>query len=166
MAVSFVEALREALPAPVSVVLDRRRDALDIAAEAGSPEQAVAGAARRNGLRWRRIGTRFVLYPEADVWERPVSGIEISDVERADAAAAYTAEVARLVPGLERLVGGVVRGDPRAPVYSDRVSLSPQATVLEHLVELLGDDPDLVFTIEPADDGRLVLHFEHAGGHS
>jgi hypothetical protein len=67
------------------------------------------------------------------------------------------------VPELERLVGGVVRGDPDAPVHADRVSLSPGATVLEHLVELLGDDPDLVFTVEPTEDGRLVLHFEYTG---
>jgi hypothetical protein len=151
------------LPAPVNVVLDRV-DAPALPAAGRGPETAIADVARANGLRVRTIGTHFVLYPNDDVWERPVSGIDISNVERAAAAAAYTADVARRVPGLERLVGGVVRGDPEAPVYSDRVSLSPEATILEHLVELLADDPDLVFTVEPADDGRLVLHFERAGG--
>jgi hypothetical protein len=159
--VSSVESLREALPTPVSVILDRRADVLDVPAVKGEPEAAVAKAARRNGLRWRKIGTRFVLYPADDVWERRVTGVDIDGIARADAAGAYTSEVARRVPELEHLVGGVVRGDPGAPVHADRVSLSPEATVLEHLVELLGDDPDLVFTVEPAEDGRLVLHFEH-----
>jgi hypothetical protein len=160
---SSIESLREALPTPVSVILDRPADVLDVPALKGEPEAAVAGAARRNGLRWRTIGTRFVLYPDADVWERRVTGVDIAGIARADAAGAYTAEVARRVPKLERLVGGVVRGNPDAPVHADRVSLSPEATVLEHLVELLGDDPDLVFTVEPTEDGRLVLHFEHTG---
>jgi hypothetical protein len=162
-AASPIQSLRDVLPTPVNVVLDRRPDALELPAAEGEPEAAVADAAQRNGLRWRKIGSRFVLYPTDDVWERRVSGVDLAGVERAAAADAYTAEVGRQVPELRRLVGGVVRGDPAAPVYTDRVSLSPEATVLEHLVELLGDAPNLVFTIEPAEDGRLVLHFERSG---
>jgi hypothetical protein len=164
MTVSYNDALRNALPVPVSVILDRQPESLDLPADQGDRQSTVDEFARRAGLRWRAIGTHVVLYPDDDVWERRVSGIAVADARRADAAAAYTADVARRVPGLERLVGGVVRGDPDAPVYADRVTLSPEAAVLEHLVQLLGDDPDLVFTIEPAADGRLVLHFERARG--
>lgn len=156
-----IESLRAALPTPVNVVLDHERDALEVPSGPSEPEAAVADAARRNGLRWRKIGSRFVLYPDDDVWERPVSGVHLAGVGRAAAADAYTAEVRRHVPELGGFVGGVVRGDPDAAIYTEPVSLSPDATILKHLVELLGDDPDLVFTVEPASEGRLVLHFEH-----
>jgi hypothetical protein len=115
-----------------------------------------------DGFRRAWIRDREVLYPDDAAWEARVTGIQIERVPRYEAAESYTEEARRQVPDLARLLIGALKGDPRSPVYSDPVSLSSEASVLEHLVELLGDDPELVFVIEPGGEDRLLLHFERA----
>lgn len=113
------------------------------------------------GYRLETIGGRRVLRPSDTVWDETVTGVEIVDVPRADVAHAYALEARRQVRELDvaGFAGGVVRGDPRDPMFTALVTLSREARVVEHLVELLGQDDDLVFTVEPASSG-LLLSFE------
>jgi hypothetical protein len=113
------------------------------------------------GYRLEAIGGRRTLRPNDTVWDKTVTGVEIVDVPRADAAHAYALEARQQVRELDEagFAGGVVRGDPREPMFTDLVTLSREARVVEHLVELLGQDADLVFTVEPASLG-LLLSFE------
>ena len=47
----------------------------------------------------------------------------------------------------QELIGAPFRGSTGARIHSDRVTLAPSATVIEHLAQLLGDDRTLVFSI-------------------
>jgi hypothetical protein len=120
-----------------------------------TPLNVVVSAA----VRRRSIHGRDVLYPDDPAWEASVTGVRIQAMPRWDAADAYTRTAAAQVPALDRLAVAPRLGDPRSPVYADPVSLSEEATVLEHLVELLGDDRDLAFVVEPGGEDRLLLHF-------
>jgi len=57
-------------------------------------------------------------------------------------------------------VSSFLKGNLHAPIYSEPVSLQFKASIIEHLVELLGTDDQLAFTVEWASSDRRVLHFE------
>jgi hypothetical protein len=157
----FVRGLRGAGGVPVNFI--RADEEVEIGARPGGVgvdealDWLVAQTAR---YRWDEIGGRYVLYPADDVWQSVVSGIEIKDVPRLDAASLYTDAARAQVAALADLAGPVMKGDPRSHVFTDPVSLRPSATVLEHFVELLGDDERLAFTVERSLSGVRVMHFE------
>jgi hypothetical protein len=76
-----------------------------------------------------------------------------------EAATQFVTQVRARVPELADLSEPPMLGDPRSPVYAQPVSLSPDGSILQHLVALLEPDPRIVFTIERTLFGDRVLHF-------
>lgn len=112
---------------------------------------------------WRLIDQRFVLYPSNPIWRRPITGVKIRNTPRLEATDQYIALVKQQVPQLNKLIEPVQKGDPEARAYVELVTLSHEAPLLEHLVELLGDYRQLVFTVQPIHSGQHLLVYDVAG---
>lgn len=143
-----VSAIESDEPVDVEIAARDVREALD------------ALCTQAESYRWRTVMGRYVLFPADSVWESEISGVAIADVPRLDAATRYVIAVRSQISALEDLVEPPIKGDPRAPVYTEPVTLSRESSILAHLVELLGTNEQLAFTVERARSGKRVLHFE------
>ena len=76
------------------------------------------------------------------------------------AAAAYVELLRGDFPDLADLAPPLLKGDPRAPIYSEVVDVPENPTVLQGLVALLGGTLEFNFSIVHFDPGRRVLYFE------
>jgi hypothetical protein len=96
-----------------------------------------------------RIQSRFVLVPVSfEVFAcRVIDGVEIRDTPRAEAIVSYL-EYLRCASSREIDIGAVLKGNFISPVFEDRVTLSKQAQLVQHLCELLGSDRELGFVID------------------
>lgn len=106
------------------------------------------------------VDKRLVLYPKSPKYKLVVKGVAITNIERLEAAYRYTAQLNQQIPEFKELVGPQVLGNPRHFVFTDRVSLSKEGTVLEHLVQLLGQNESVVFSVIKAKSGVPMLTFE------
>jgi hypothetical protein len=156
-----IRQLRDTLRVPVSFIQSDEQVETNWTTTGQEAATTLITSVTQTGLyRWRMIMGRSVLYPVDPVWDHKIMGIAITGVPRLDGAMQYTTAVRSRIPALDDLGGPPMKGDPRSPVYEAPVSLSPEASLIEHLVELLGTNKHLVFTIERGPSGRRVLHFQ------
>jgi hypothetical protein len=96
-----------------------------------------------------------VLLPDEPRWFRTVAGVDIQDLPRLVAARRYVEHLASLgeFEGLSVVAGGLLESS----LFADRVSLTSQASVIEHLVQLLGDNPGVLFVVQRAPNGVEYL---------
>jgi hypothetical protein len=104
------------------------------------------------------VGGRLVLLPEDPKYGMRVGNVEIVGARRPDAADRYFAILRSRGPRFEDFTGAIVIGYAGSPVHSERVSLSAEGAVLDHLVEMLGDDPRVIFTVFEI-RGRHAIQF-------
>lgn len=116
--------------------------------------------AQQGHYRWRMLMGRYVIYPTDSVWDGRIAGIAITGRPRLDAATQYVKAVRGQVPALRDLLEPPIKGDPRSPVYTEPVSLRSEAPILIHLMELLGWNKALAFTIQWTQSGRRILHYQ------
>lgn len=108
---------------------------------------------------WTAAGSRCVLHPRQDIWRAPLSG-EAFQGPRLQTAQAYVEFLRGIAPEMADLVPPLLKGDPAAALYADTVSIGESCSALQGLVDLLGSDPSMVFTIERQDTDRRMLFFE------
>jgi hypothetical protein len=108
------------------------------------------------------VDGRTVLHPRDAVWNERVPGNRIED-SRLQAARAYVEVLRQSFSDLGDLIPPLMKGDPRAPLYASIVIVRGGGSVLQGLVDLLGSDPRLVFTIERVADAHRMLHFALLG---
>jgi hypothetical protein len=145
--VSFVDV---ADPTPISLNLSR--------VTAAEVLRQVANS--HPGFRAETIDGRDVLYPATPEFQRVLAGVVIQSTPRLDASIDYVGGLKREVPAFAHLAAPFVFGDTRHPIFSDRVSLRPKGRVIEHLVDLLGQDPALYFEFTRAMSGVPELDFD------
>lgn len=109
---------------------------------------------------YRIINERLVLYPKVPKYNFIVNDVDINMMKRLEAANKYVSQLNHQFPEFMDLVGPPVLGNPQHPVFIDKVSLKRESTVLEHLVQLLGEDLKVVFSIIKAKSGVPILVFE------
>lgn len=98
------------------------------------------------------VRDHLVVYPKSGPFKKVIGGVDIRNAPRWEATFAFVEHLKRTDAEFGNLIGPGIKGDPhRAPLYADRVSLAEEATVLEHLAALLGDNPNVMFSIM---DGR------------
>jgi hypothetical protein len=112
------------------------------------------------GYRAETINGRDVLYPATPPFQTVLDGIEIRELPRVEACDRYLERLRKEVPAFADLAAPVVYGDSRHPIYSTKVSLRPRGRVIEHLVDLLGPDPNVYFEFDKAPSGVPALSFE------
>jgi hypothetical protein len=97
------------------------------------------------------------LYPRNSPFDTEVQGIEILGAPRIDAAARYLVWLSKVLPAVGEILPPPMKGQPRASLYSEPVAVRGRARVVEHLVQLLGDNPKAFFSIVPAPSGLRIL---------
>ena len=114
--------------------------------------------------RYQVVGTRLLLYADEPKYGLTVDQIEIVDVARLKASGKYTAVLRARFREFATLIPAAFRGNPTVDLHGDPVTLESRATVLEHLVQLLGTDDDVVFSIVKNRGGDFELSFSHVTG--
>lgn len=133
--ISLIEAPQEK-PVSINIVRGTVKDVLDSIIE------------QNPAYRLRRIGKRIILMPDDPKFQQIVSGIDVVGVPRAKASAEYIDYLRTHVPGFEKFSSGQnIVGNMDAPLFTALVTLKPKATVLEDYFLLLGDNPQISFSI-------------------
>jgi hypothetical protein len=157
---SFVRLWRDVRRVPIHFVqADERIEGIELESQGDLETELGALVARVPIYQWTEIAGHPILYPRTAVWNASIGRIDIADVPRLEAAEKFVAQVRAALPELADLAEPPLIGDPRSPVYRQTVSLMPEASILEHLVELAGPYPRIVFTVERGPFGDRVLHF-------
>jgi hypothetical protein len=157
---SFVRLLRDVRHVPIHFVqADERIEGIELESQGDLAMELGALVARVPAYQWTEIAGHSILYPRTAVWDAPIGGVQITGLPRLEAAAKFVAQVRAAVPELADLAEPPMIGDPRSPVYRQTVSLRPEGSILEHLVELAGPYSRIAFTIERGPFGDRVLHF-------
>ena len=156
--INAIKSLNEDLGLPVSFIEGE---------DAGSPFELKAdGMSVREILREMMsdspeyrcaiVDDRVVIFGEVAGIHEKIQNVDIVNIPRARASRAYLKKVAKEVTALsdlDFLFGGIVD----SPTFGDQVTLTREATVLEHLVQLLGKDEDVYFWIRRASTGSRYL---------
>jgi hypothetical protein len=158
---AFVWLMNRDYRAGVSFIEGRGCGTLSIDADAKDLLAVLDSVVEQcKGYNWSRILGRIVLHSTERQYRRKIREVEIVRVPRRDAGAAYVGILRKSSRKFKDLLVPGVLGDPEADLYSTPVSLDGEATVLEHLVQLLGDDPRVVFMITKTRTGKPWLSFE------
>ena len=108
---------------------------------------------------WTMASGRYVLHPRQDIWRAPLPGAAFQG-PRLQTARAYVEFLRGAAPEMADLAPPLLKGDHAAVLYTDPVSIRASCSALQGLVDLLGPDPSMVFTIERQDVDRRVLYLE------
>lgn len=96
---------------------------------------------------WRQVMGRLIVLPHTSPYDSRIVGVRITDMPRMEAADAYIDHLNSHNVGFERLAGGVMLGDCTGSAYTTHVTLSPDATALEHFMQILAADRSLRFCL-------------------
>lgn len=146
--------LNEEFHIPVSFIEGR---AGDRHSEVVAVNESVRNVLRRivesaPGYQCKRSKDHVVVLGNRNEFSAVVRGVQIVSKYRAIASRDYLEKAASDVRALSDL--GFLPGAPiDSPLINEKVTLAPDATVLEHLVQLLGDNPRAYFSIRWATTG-------------
>jgi hypothetical protein len=115
-------------------------------------EALDAIVAHAPGYRYALISGRLVLYPRDPRWETRLGDVRLGPGRRLQVAKDLL-DLVRRTPTLSAIGYPVMIGDPRSFVYQDKVSVVGTGSVLELLVQLLGDRPSAIFLLGDATGG-------------
>jgi len=156
-----VEYLRTHECAAISFIDSDQRSVVSLNLRNATVEEVLSKiVAQSSAYRSENIAGREVLYPAAPEFQATVDNVEIQRKPRQEATELYVDLLRRAVPAFPRLVPPVLFGDNRMPIYSDEVTLRPKGRVIEHFVDLLGEDHRLYFKFIEARSGLPSLEFE------
>lgn len=101
--------------------------------------------------RHRIINGRLVVYPASSALEDTVQlpAGQFQNVPRYSTRSAYVMWLREHYSAFATLQPPPSIGSVMGLATDEHISLTPRATVLQHLVELLGSNPQRVFTVEP-----------------
>lgn len=91
---------------------------------------------------------RLVVSPHSSKHRQVVTGPDLPTLPRIQAVWRYTEWLNANIPAFALFGSQAIQGYPFASLYADKVQLTRTRSVVEHLVELLGSDPTLVFTVD------------------
>ena len=168
-ATAAVQLLRRQACAPVSFIAAARGGTVSLSVRGATVAEVLRQiAAQDPTYRAETIAGREVLYPAAPEFQVALAGIDIASTPRLEASYRYLERLRRDVPAFSTLAPPMVIGDSRHPIFSQKVTLRPTGRVIEHLVDLLGQNPDLYFEFGKAMSGVPELDFDMvncAGAH-
>lgn len=141
--ISFIEADRQpAIDRPLT-------DDLKLFLEDILPKDGQYNFVKTNG--------QYIILPSDPMWRKEISGIHIKDEPRINAVEEYLLFIQKYHINIQP---PAVKGDPDSSDYIDKVTLTNTAQLKDHLLQLLGKNNSLVFTIEETQAGPKMMHFE------
>jgi hypothetical protein len=105
------------------------------------------------------IDERIVLRPTAPIFESIVKNSQVDPTPRLEATNQYLETVREQIPQLSNLLSPVGFGDLDGPMFMDMVSLDQKSRLVDHLVQLLGGDTLLSFSITKVQSELPMLAF-------
>jgi hypothetical protein len=162
-----INLLRTSYLVPVSFIEATSDQHVTFSIEKGTVRDVIEHViAQSPEYRWMVVNERLVVYPDRPEYETTiVTGVDLAEIPRLDAARQYIDHLKSETEAFEKLSGVVMKGEPGSPVYATIVSMSTQAPVISHFVEILGADPYLVFSIQSTQTGYFVFFFEEIKTH-
>ena len=157
--ISLTDAIRELQSSrglPVSFIemkSDKKIDLELTAIDVGTLLQTLAE--RFPGYRCAVVRGHVIIFPD---WPELYSVEKVADVKdmfRGRAAREYLEAVGRRIGPLSQ-VGAFLGGNLESPTFAEKVSLDTEATVIEHLAEILGSNSNVFFVIERTPAGASV----------
>jgi hypothetical protein len=156
----IVKALRSRFCTAVSFVPAVPPGTATVEAAGATVPEVLSQIARSNpAYRSETIASREVLYPATPEFQVIVDHVDVKSKPRLDAAGLYLGLLRKEEPAFSQLWPPFMIGNPRHPVYSDVVTLRVRGRVIEHLVDLLGQNERVYFEIIEARSGVPAVFF-------
>ncbi|UCC31811.1 MAG: hypothetical protein JSU86_05940 [Phycisphaerales bacterium] len=146
-----INVLRHKYGVPVSFisVADEKPEAVQFGDEELTLRNALDEFVQTRGAyTYSLVAGRLVVHPKSEPFKKVISAIEIRNKPRLDAMWAFVEHLKRTHVEFANLIPPAILGNPEAPLFAEPVSaLKEKATVVEHLAALLGDNPNVMFSI-------------------
>lgn len=156
----LVQLLRKEHHVPISFIDTEEEHKITIDLKEVSLRTVLENVVSKIPLyRFQMINNRLVLYPDLPRYHFLVKDINITGMKRFDAAHEYAAQLKRQFPEFMNFFGPALLGDPRHPVFTDTVTLKRESSVLDHFIQLLGENQTVVFLVIKAKSGVPMIAF-------
>jgi hypothetical protein len=113
-----------------------------------------------SGYKCSIVNEHMVIYYDEPALHKVVVDVSIAQQWRGRAARSYVEYLSHQIEefkDVDVLLGG--SGIEDSPVYNERVTLVRDATVIEHLGQLLGKNPDIIFVLRYDSSGSRYINF-------
>jgi len=97
--------------------------------------------------RYGDVEGHLVLYPNEPKYQKAIGSVSVREMERLKATYSYLDALRARWPEFKELMGPAMKGNPKAVLYTELVSIRPRVTVLKGFAQLLGKNQSVVFTI-------------------
>jgi hypothetical protein len=156
----IVQTLRRIYNLPINFVQAPRETPLYL----GVFEGTVMGfldAVTKQGTEYEYEFTkgRLFVYPRDPAYDVEINDVRITSLPRLSAAGEYVKLIQEWIPDLAQLIPPWVMGNPKASLYQEPVTIEGSGRILDHLIQLLGNDTSLSVSIHPTASGRPGLSF-------
>jgi len=147
-----VKALRTQHAIPLSFIQSTRsfnaKEEIDIKVSNGTVREVLEKIKLdAPDYRYGSVEGRLVLYPNEPKYQRVVGAVSIREMGRLKATYSYLDALRARWPEFKELMAPAMKGNPKAALYAEPVSINPKGTVLKGFAQLLGKNQSVVFTI-------------------
>jgi len=97
--------------------------------------------------RYGDVEGHLVLYPNEPKYQKAIGSVSVREMERLKATYSYLDALGTRWPEFKELMAPAMKGNPKAVLYTELVSIRPRVTVLKGFAQLLGKNQSVVFTI-------------------
>lgn len=155
--IKIVQRLEQQFNVPVSFIQAVQDNPTTINVVDGTAHDVLNQLLRQNPMyRVRQLKGRLILMPTGTQFDTKIGGIAIKNVPREQATQNYLAILSKQ-KGFEQVCGLAMAGS-WTTIYTTPVTLARKAGVIEHFVELLGNDKLLYFSLHKGvhDEGKWM----------
>ena len=150
---ALIDHLRHQLSIPISWIEAQPGEILKFEAEPSALDDLLRSVANQHPEYLCEVRSgRLILRSRAEIFDRVIMDVDLVERYRFVAVSEYIEHLRVSGGGFETWTRPLVGGRLESPLVSEKVTLTPRAPMLHHLVQLLGRLPKTYFTI-PAPAG-------------
>jgi len=151
-----VSALLHDSLVPICLIVADTVDLVSLTFSAIELETVLATLiAQAPAYRFEAIGQCIFLYPKDATFDESFS-VDIDKSDRVTVADQYVETLHRF-PELRELWAIGIRGNLRAPIFTELVSIHGKGRIVDHLQQMLGDNPTAVVSIKRESAGHKFM---------